>query len=467
MLLLLAASASVPAITLLPTSATVGANLETTAIVRLDEAAPSGGLIITVTSNNPKQLQLSTKPNAPGSASITIMVQEGFRFTPEFYVQGRANHGLVTYTASAPGLTNSEATVKLVPSSIVIGGPFGLAKASFLATIGSGPSIITVQSVAIDLSGNYIPQPIAGGLTMEVNIANSNETAGHVEPSPLRISGGFDRAATKFQPATPGSSRLTPSVPAGFSVPSQFDAVTAIVRLPGIGVTDEAIIGQNLQIAGTLTLGATAGEANVPVTLTSQDPTQLLLALTPTAKGSSAITITIPKGSNSGRYYLQGLGRSGTACYLAHAAGYSDRKGTITMAPSGLVVVGPLTLPEGQLLRPEANGGARQHGFVTSLQAGSVTPLSIYTVQLDPMSHRSADITIQALRPGMSVTVDIKSTNASVGTVGSPVTIVPGSDHGVTEFTPRATGSTVISLVTPQGFIESSNDIALKAIVTP
>ena len=464
--LILAASVAARARTLLPSSATVGANLETTATVKLDEAAPSGGLLITLTSNNPSQLQLSTKPNEPGSTSITIMVHEGFHRSPEFYVQGLASSGLATYTASAPGLTSSEATVTLVPSSIIIGGPFGLGKASFLATTGSGRSVISVHSVAIDSAGNYVPQPIAGGLTLNVNIANSDQAVGHIE-SPVRIAGGSDRAVTEFQPATPGSTRLTPSVPAGFSIPSQFDAVTAVVKLPGISITDGVTIGQNLQITGTLALGAVARGGNVRVTLTSDNPEQLLLALTPTAKGSSAITLTIPEGSNNGRYYLQAIGRSGTACYLARALGYLDRKGTIPMAPSGLVVVGPLTLPEGQLLRPEPDGGARQHGFVTTLQAGSVTPLSVYTVQLDPTSHRSADITIQALRPGMSVTVDLKSTNSSVGTVASPVIIAPGSDHGVTKFTPLATGSTVISVVTPEGFVESSNDTTLKAIVTP
>jgi hypothetical protein len=453
--------------TLMPLSVTVGANLETTARVKLDDVATAGGLQVTLTSNNPSQVRLSTKANEAGSASITTMVHDGFRLSPEFFVQGFANSGSVTYTASAPGQTNGEATVTLVPSCIVIGGPFGLGKASFLATTGSGPSVIIVRSVAVNLSGEYVPQPIAGGLAVDVNIVNSNETVGSIDSRPVRIAGGSDRATTRFQAATPGSSRLTPSVPAGFSVPSQFEAITAVVKLPGLGVTDGVTVGQNLQIPGALTVGAAAHKDNVTVTLTSEDPKQLLLSLTPTGQGSSAITVTIPEGTNSGRYYLQALGRSGTSCYLASAPGYSKRRGTITMVPSGLVVVGPLTLPEGQLLRPEADGGARQHGFVTRLQAGSATHLSVYTVQLDPTSHRSADISIQALRAGMSVTVDLKSTNSSVGTVGSPVTIVPGSDHAVTQFTPRATGSTVISVVTPEGFVESSNDIALKAIVTP
>ncbi len=464
--LVLAASLAIRARTLLPSSAAVGAYLETTAVVILDEAASPGGLQITLMSNNPSQLQLSAKPNEPGSTSITVMVPEGFRRSPEFYVQGLANSGLATYTASVPGLTTGVATVTLLPSTIIIGGPLGLGKASFLATTGSGPSVISVHSVAIDLSGNYVPQPIAGGRTVNLKISSSDESVGTVIAPEMTIISGSERVTTEFRPTKPGNTRLTVGVPPGFTAAPRFDAVSAIVKLPGIGVTDGAAIGQNLQISGVVSLGALAHQGGVQVTLASDDPKRLLLALTSTANGSSAITITIPEGRNSASYRLHALGSSGIATYTATSPGYLSRTGTISLAPSGLVVVGPLTLPEGQLIRSDAAGGARQHGFVTSLRAGSPTPLSVYTVQLDPTSHRSADISIQALRPGMSVTVDLKSTNSSVGTVGSPVTIEPGSDHGVTVFTPLAAGSTVISLLTPEGFAESSNDTTLNAIVT-
>lgn len=464
--LVMAGSLPMLARTLLPSSATVGAYLETTATVIVDEAAPSGGLQITLTSNNPSQLLLSATPNAPGTTSITVMVPESFRRSPEFYVQGLANSGVVTYTASAPGLTSSEAKVTLLPSSIVIGGPLGLGKSSFLTTTASGLSVISVLSVAIDLSGNYVPQPIAGGRTANVKISSSDESVGTIVAPEMTIVSGSGRTTTEFRPAEPGNTRLTVGVPTGFTPPPRFDAVSAIVKLPGIGITDGAAIGQNLQISGVVSLGVLAQHGGVQVTLSSDDPKRLLVSQTATANGSSAITITIPEGRNNASYHLHALGSSGIATYTATAPGYMSRTGTISLAPSGLVVVGPLTLPEGQLLRSEAAGGARQHGFVTSLRAGSPTPLSVFTVQLDPTSHRSADISIQALRPGISVTVNLKSTNSSVGTVGSPVTIEPGSDHGATAFTPLAAGSTVISLLTPEGFVESSNDTTLKAIVT-
>jgi hypothetical protein len=466
-LYILAGSMTAQAKGLLPANVTVGANLETAASVRLDEAAPAGGLQITLTSNNPSQVRLSTKANEAGSASVTVMVHEGFRLSPEFYIQGLANSGSVSYAASAPGLGECEATVTLVPSSIIITGPFGAGKANFLATIGSTPSLIHIYSVAVDQSENYIPQSVAGGSNVNVKIFSSDESVGTIGAREMTIISGSGHATTEFQPATPGNTRLTVSVPPGFTAPSQFGAVAAIVKKPGISVTDGVAIGENLQIGANVSLGATAHEGGVRVTLTSDNPKQLLLSLTATAQGSSSITITIPEGRNSGSYYLHALGSSGTVTYSATAPGYVSRTGTISLAPSGLVVVGPLTLPEGQLIRSDAAGGAREHGFVTSLREAAPTPLSVYMVQLDPASHRSADISVQALRPGISVTVDLKSANSSVGTVGSPITIAPGSDHGVTKFTPLATGSTVISVVTPAGFVESSNDTTLRAIVTP
>ena len=129
-------------------------------------------------------------------------------------------------------------------------------------------------------------------------------------------------------------------------------------------------------------------------------------------------------------------------------------------------MVGPLTLPEGQLLRPAAEGGARQQGFITSLSTGKPTRLFIHTVQLDPVTHRAADITIQALRGGMELPVDLKISDPAVGTIDARVTIAGGTDHAVTQFTPLHEGSVALSVVVPPGFTEASNDGWLKVTVS-
>jgi hypothetical protein len=102
---------------------------------------------------------------------------------------------------------------------------------------------------------------------------------------------------------------------------------------------------------------------------------------------------------------------------------------------------------------------------VASLSKPEKVPLIVWTVQLDPVTLRSADVTVQPLRAGMTLDVVLESSNASVGSVTSPVRIASGSDHATTHFHPLGVGSTDISVVTPPGFTKSDNSTSVKAIV--
>ena len=81
-------------------------------MVAISTAAQAGGLVINLTSDDPNRALLSLRPETAGSPSITLTVSAGFRASPAFYVQGLANTGIVTYTASAPGY--GSATGKLL-----------------------------------------------------------------------------------------------------------------------------------------------------------------------------------------------------------------------------------------------------------------------------------------------------------------------------------------------------------------
>jgi hypothetical protein len=193
----------------------------------------------------------------------------------------------------------------------------------------------------------------------------------------------------------------------------------------------------------------------------------LLVSAKETDTGSKSATLHVPAGATNAQFYVQALGGSGTAAFTASAPGYGSRTATDRLTPSGVVLVGPLTLPEAQVLRPQSEGGAKQHGFVAYLSSGKVTPLTVYTVQLNPVTLRSADITVQQLRPGLSLTVDLKNADSTIGTIASRVVIKGGSDHADTEFRPTGVGETILSVVTPVGFTTSANDSSLKTIVKP
>jgi len=437
---------------LVPANVTVGNNLEANANVVLNGVAPPVGLQVTLTSNSPNKLLLSTTPTGAGMASISVTVPGGFSVSPDFYVYGLGTSGTVNYTASAPGFGSTTGAVTLAPSAIVISGPFGLGTTSFTTTTGAGNTDITISSALLNSSLNYVsPQAIAGGTSVSVNVLSSNQAVGTITTSPLTIAGGSATATTQFDPIGAGSTTLSPSAPSGFSLPAIYGSITATVITAGMSVNDDTI-GQNLQDGGSLSLGQPAPAGGATVTLTSNSPSLLLLSNTATGAGSASITLNIPAGGTHATYYLQALASSGTATYTATAAAYRSRTGTITLAPSGVVLEGPY-------------GFGVPFPFTASV--GSTTPISVYTAALDITSNNGL-LATQALRPGVSVTVNLSDSKPGVGTVTSPVTIAGGTDHSDTTFTAISSGQTTISVITPSSVVSSKagNNTSVTASVS-
>jgi hypothetical protein len=439
----------------------VGQSLAATANVTLSEAAPAGGLQVTLTSENANMALLSKTPEAAGSPSIVVTVQAGVKRTPDFYVYGLGTSGTTTYLASAPGYGHCSGTVRLAPSSIVIQGTYGVGRPMLLTT-GSNASKITLHAALIGSSGEYVSQPVAGGRPVTVNITTSNEKVGTITPSHVTLAAGAASTTTTFQVSGPGITTLVAGAP-GFSAAPQHGMVTITAITPGIGIMDQVAIGRDLEIGGTLSLGQPAPAKGLRVTLTSNNPKELLVSRTPQEIGSPSITIDIPAGGFSGLYHLQSLSDAGTATYTASAPGYLSRTGTVHLTPSG-VVIGLEPPDEAEIFRKEAAEGP--HGLVVNLSRAGI-PLTVYMVQLDPATHRGADITVQPLRAGFSAVIEVKSSDPSVGTIGSQVSIQGGSASAVTQFHARKEGTTLVSAATPAGFTTARNSTSLTVIVKP
>ena len=442
---------------------TVGQSLEAVANIALTEKAPSQGLRISVTSDSPALLLLSQAPDGPGSASITIMVQPGLSRTPDFYLYGLAKTGSATYTAVAPGFGSTTAIATFAPSGILLKGPSAFGSPLF-TTIGAGPSTIAVYAAVLGPAGEFQDlQSVAGGRAVNVNITSSNPLVGAVRDSRLTIVGGTALAATTFLPTAEGKIMVFASVPEGFTAPAQYAALAVTVIIPGLAITDQVAIGHNLQLGGILSLGQPAPPAGLQVALTSGDPAKLLLSRTATEIGSKSITIRIPAGGITAAYYVQALGDVGTVSYVATAPGYSSRTATVTLTPSG-VVVGVEPPDEAEVFRPEAS--EYQHGRAISLAAThEKVPVNVYLVQLDPKTLKGADISVQPLRPGVSVTVEVRSSDPAIATILSPVTVNAGDMAVVAPVTPLKEGSTVISVLTPSGFTTARNSTSFTLLV--
>lgn len=452
------------AASLKPASLAVGKNLQASATVVLSEPTPAGGLEITLTSDDPSRVLFANRPDVAGAASLKITVRPDFKESPEFWVQAHADSGEVSYSASTPGFTTGKGTVTLTPSAIVMVGPYQAPE--FRTTSRGQLSKMTLYTVRLDASLKYVEQQsLAGGVSVDVDVTSSDKSVGVIVKSPIRIEGGMQGGAADFKPVGPGNTSLAASVPAGFRASIDHGATRAVVNVAGMFVTDQVMLGQNLQLGGVVGLGEAAPKEGVKVTLKSSQPGALLLARTAAEVGSESLTVDIPAGEVRAQFFIQALGKSGNVTYTATADGYTSRTGTIVLAPSGVVITpSPYGPPdEAELFRKESTEVPR--GFISSLSKKPSMSLVVWTAQLDPVTLRSADITVQPLRAGVTITVDLTSSDPKVGQVSKTVTIAGGADHAGTEFKAQGIGSTVISAATPKGFTTSSNSTSVSAIV--
>lgn len=425
---------------------TVGQNLETLLNVRLNSPAPAAGLAITITSSDPAKVRFSTTAEDLGQGTLTLNLEGGRTVTPDFYVQGLAASGAVSYSATAAGYGSASATITLAPSGFVLFGPFGPG-ANFFTTSGAGNTPLTINSALLnaDLTFNQIQQ-VRGGLTVQVPVNSSIPSVGSITVSPLVFTGGEASGTTQFDPASDGNTTISIGVPTGFSTPAQYQSLVASVNTPGLSITDDTPIGKNLQSGGTLLLGQPAPVGGVVVTLTSLSG-QLRLSTTETGAGSSSITLTIPSGENNAQYFLQSLGDTGTASYTASASGYQTKTASVPLYPSGVVITGPFGL--GNPLLASLSGGPRV--------------VTLFTAILNPGSR--AYLANQPLAGGLSLSVALNNSNPAVGTVTTPVAITGGSESGTAQFTPLSVGTTNISVVTPTGYSTPSQFTTLEARV--
>ena len=137
--------------------------------------------------------------------------------------------------------------------------------------------------------------------------------------------------------ATVGSFQVTATAGGGvIATPANFDLTTRSVT-PGSITVSNGAVGKYLQSTITVTLSAPAGPAGVPVTLTSSDPSKLLLDGT----GNGIVTAPVPSGETQLTIAVYALAGTGSATVTAKAPGYTDGHGVITLGLSGFVLAGP------------------------------------------------------------------------------------------------------------------------------
>jgi hypothetical protein len=448
---------------------TVGKNLQAALSGSLGAPAPAGNLQVTVQPKTPEdgsKIRLSNFANSLNDDSqgrIIVQVGAGSSGIPAFYVHALAGEGAAQIRVTAPGYTGQDATVTLVPSGFVLTLETHFICLGCTRTINttslSVNTTLYVNPAALNPSTqNYsVAQPLRAGLgSVSVGVASGTTAVGAITTSPVVIGANEFDKTTAFDPASVGTTTISLQTPAGFSTPNNFQTLAANVTGPRIFAVGSVQVGKDLQVRLTVSLEAPAPAGNLPVTITSADPSKVRLSPNSTTLGSETgtLTLTILAGGSTAGFFIHALDNTGSVQLTATAPGYTDSTGAVLLRPSGFA------------LGSESCLDCSPAFTTTTLSAQ--TALAVRSVRLDPTTLNFDGI--QTLRAGISpASVNVTSSNPGVGTITtSPLVFNANENQKLTAFDPASAGTSVLSVDTPAGFSTPNNLRAMTAnVVVP
>src|SRR5450631_1313085 len=119
-----------------------------------------------------------------------------------------------------------------------------------------------------------------------------------------------------FHPTGTGTTTLSLATPSGYSTPTNLNqSITATVGIPGItfNQVNYAMGKDSVEDTFSVVLGAPAPAGGVTVTVTSLDPTRLLIAPnSSSAVGAASLQIPVTAGQTVANYSMQSLADNGT-----------------------------------------------------------------------------------------------------------------------------------------------------------
>lgn len=441
-----AATMQVPAS--LPVAKDLQVDVGGSGYVYLNTAAPAD-VTMTVTSDTPN-LVFSTNPAVLGNAlPLDIAIAKGQTGNGlHWYAQALADTGSANVTIHVPGYTDASFSVPLRSSGIALIYQ-SLYNRSFttnsLTSLGFGVSLGLLAADG-SLQAWQLLGPRLAPLT--VNFTTTDSVVGPA-PASIQIAAGVGTGPVNFIPGgTSGTFTLGVSQPAGWVIPTSggasptnYSILAGTVNAPVISVGNpDLVVGLNFETSGyfSLPVNVPAGSP-ITVTIASNDP-NVLLSGSPTVLGTQTMQpITVnPGGSNIGTIYIQAVGQpTGPVTVTATASKYfAPGTVTVSVTPSGF-----------SISTAYCSGGG---GPINTTTFSPDTALAVCAVGLSAGHVYTSD---QALRPGISQTVYLQSSDTNIGTVPASVTFNGGDGVLHPKFHPVGNGSAVVSLAQPTGFV--------------
>ncbi|MEP6573732.1 MAG: hypothetical protein ABJD11_13595, partial [Gemmatimonadota bacterium] len=325
---------------------TVGAGLMVNVGASLG-ASNHGGTTVTLTSLDPTLMLVAPNATTAATTSIGVAIPNGSTFFSVYLHGLNGQTGPARLELKAPGFATDTATITVAqPAADII----------FLATTTTSLSPNSFFQIRTGVpnpthTGMSLEQPVRFGIPGFVATINNSAAAvarlaaqtDTAQSETLTIQPGLARSAStaatggvEFDPVGPGSTTVTASIP-GFVLLPQ-DTVNVTVTAPIISASP-GTVGSGLMTNATGNLGA-SNHGGVNVTVTSLDPTKLLLAPNPTTVATSAISIPILVNNTFISYYVHGIaGQTGTVQVELAAPGFVTDTVTMTVTQAAADII--------------------------------------------------------------------------------------------------------------------------------
>ncbi len=387
---------------------------------------------VTIRSSDPSKILLSTDPATPGSDAISMRVNAGTRWTDSFYVQAINNQGSAQLVITAPGLADTYYTIPLTDTLF----GFDIPSQPLRVVLQGGP--VTGRIFVATANGDNGGIRVRPGATMTVHMDSSDPSVLAVDTPDLTFAVAASLAEFAMRPVRTGQATISLVPPPGFGVfpvstyglTSAFKVSVEPVRL---NINVFSSLGKDQQMPVSVGTEQLPQPANIAFTVTSNDPSRLVVSNSRTSPGTVQATLSGSRGD----FYLQALANSGEVTVTVSSPNAQSATATVRLAPSGVIFVGPgsaLTLPV--------------NGYTVRYSLG--------LARLDPATMQPQ--CCGEARPGWNGTVTVTSTNPAVAAV-SPSTIqMSSSDTQYVEIKPGTAGTARITLSGPPGSDTPASD---------
>ena len=361
---------------------------------------------------------------AVGANSAEVIVA-GTTSSPNFPAMGAARSKLA---GSSDGFVVRFDVATWLPTQSGLFGGSGTIRFLTFAWNGTAARQIRVgeaaySTVSITSTGSYFR---AGALLPSISLAADPPEAAVIAPGTLTFS-TFPSAGFSIAPTALGNFDVVATLPDGSTIRMP---IQALPRLFGFNCGGrDPIVGQDLYITCSVTTSN-----NVPVAMTSEDPSQLVVSSSETSAGVGTLLFD-SVGNAPNTFYAQALGSTGPVNIVFQAPGYDDLKVPVVLQKTGIVVTPNFGI---------ATAGA------TPLSGSTTMTASIIVVNSTGQALFGVP---NKLRPGVSFTVKVTSSDPAVVVLDTgSIQFQVGDQQKAFNLKPGRAGTSAVTNTSPAAY---------------